>query len=67
MQETLPTVVTAAGGGVVTAPSLRPLDLSGARSRKASERVIGALLFLCGALSILTTVGIVAVLIVEAI
>jgi phosphate transport system permease protein len=42
-----------------------PLDLSGKRTRHTSERIIGALLFLCGALSILTTVGIIAVLIQE--
>jgi phosphate transport system permease protein len=43
------------------------IDLSGARSRRASERVIGALLWICGALSIATTVGIVIVLIQQAI
>ncbi len=43
-------------------PGDRSLDLSGARSRQVSERIIGSLLFLCGALSILTTVGIIAVL-----
>jgi phosphate transport system permease protein len=44
-----------------------PLDLSGRRTRHTSEKIIGALLFVCGALSILTTVGIVAVLIQETI
>ena len=43
------------------------LDLSGAGSRNVSERIIGVLLFLCGAISILTTFGIVAVLVFEAI
>ena len=66
MEETIPTAATVAGGAVVTAPAApKPLDLSGARSRNLSERVIGVLLFLCGAVSILTTVGIVAVLVVE--
>jgi phosphate transport system permease protein len=44
-----------------------PLDLSGRRTRHTSEKIIGGLLFVCGALSILTTVGIVAVLIQETI
>ena len=47
------------------APPGPALDLSGMRSRLASERVIGVLLFLCGSLSILTTIGIVAVLVYE--
>src|SRR3712207_9459958 len=38
-------------------------DLSGAASRRTSERVVGILLWICGALSLLTTVGIIAVLI----
>jgi phosphate transport system permease protein len=37
-------------------------QLSGARSRHGSERVIGAILFLCGVISIGTTVGIVIIL-----
>jgi hypothetical protein len=44
-----------------------PFDLSGKRTRHTSERIIGAVLFICGALSIMTTVGIVAVLIQETI
>lgn len=55
-------VSSAAGGTGLTA-----LDLSGQRSRRTSERVIGAILFLAGAVSILTTVGIVVILITEAI
>jgi phosphate transport system permease protein len=43
------------------------LDLTGRRSRRTSERIIGGLLFICGALSVLTTVGIIAVLIEETI
>jgi phosphate transport system permease protein len=65
VQDSLPTAVTAAGGAVVSAPSARPLNLAGAKSRHASERVIGFLLFLCGAISIVTTIGIVAVLVFE--
>lgn len=42
------------------------LDLSGARSRNASEKFVGGLLALCGALSILTTVGIIFVLFQQA-
>jgi len=41
------------------------LDLTGARNRKLSETIIKSLLFFCGALSILTTIGIVAVLVFE--
>lgn len=41
-------------------------DLSGNRSRALSERVVGGLLWLCGALSLLTTVGIVLVLVQQA-
>ena len=50
----------------VAGPSPTALDLTGMRGRKLSERLIGAALFACGSLSILTTVGIVAVLTVEA-
>jgi phosphate transport system permease protein len=41
-------------------------DLSGASSRQTSERIVGTLLWVCGALSLLTTVGIIAVLIQQA-
>ena len=51
------------GGGSI-APRL---DLSGARSRNLSERLIGVVLFLCGAVSLLTTVGIIGVLVFEAV
>ena len=44
-----------------------PIDLSGERSRRLGERVIGAVLFACGALSMLTTVAIILVLAVETI
>jgi phosphate transport system permease protein len=42
------------------------LDLSGAASRRTSERIVGAILWTCGAVSLLTTVGIIAVLIQQA-
>lgn len=45
----------------------QPLDLSGIRTRRLSERLIHGVLFLCGAVSILTTVGIVVILLTEAI
>ncbi len=48
-------------------PSPNQLDLSGMRRRRLSERVIAAVLFACGSLSILTTIGIIAVLAVEAV
>ena len=41
-------------------------DLSGAASRRSSERLVGAVLWLCGALSLLTTVGIIVILIQQA-
>lgn len=53
---------------LAAAPPNEPvLDLRGAKSRKLSERLIGVFLFLCGSLSIVTTIGIVFVLIVEAV
>ena len=42
------------------------IDLSKAASRQTSERVIGAFLWTCGALSLLTTVGIILVLVQQA-
>lgn len=64
MQETMPSTVTAAAAAAA-ASERTALDLTGARRRNVSERIIGVLLFLCGALSIVTTIGIVAVLIFE--
>ena len=49
-------------GGGSPAP---PGGLRGARSRTAKEAAIGALLFAAGAISILTTIGIIAVLVWE--
>ncbi len=51
----------------VAGPSPIALDLSRMRRRRLSERVVAAILFACGSLSILTTIGIIAVLAVEAI
>lgn len=48
---------------IASTPSL---DLTGRRSRDWSERVVGILLWTCGALSLLTTVGIIAVLVQQA-
>ena len=53
--------LTALGGSAPVA-----FDLSGAASRQMSERIVGAVLWTCGALSLLTTVGIIAVLIQQA-
>jgi phosphate transport system permease protein len=67
MHETMPTPTTAQGAAALRAPGGEgTLDLSGMRSRRTSERLVRAVLFLCGALSIVTTVAIVAVLILEA-
>ncbi|MDF3017201.1 MAG: pstC [Thermomicrobiales bacterium] len=52
---------TALGGSAPVA-----FDLSGAASRRTSERVVGAVLWACGAVSLLTTVGIIVVLIQQA-
>jgi phosphate transport system permease protein len=41
-------------------------NLSGAASRWTSERIVGAILWTCGAVSLLTTVGIIVVLIQQA-
>ncbi|MDQ3514318.1 MAG: phosphate ABC transporter permease subunit PstC [Chloroflexota bacterium] len=46
--------------------AIRDVDLSGGRNRRTSERVISAMLFLCGSLSVLTTIGIVIILVGEA-
>ncbi len=60
----------AAGGETPLGPgrsgSGRSIDLSG-RRRNVGERIIGILLFVCAAISVLTTVGIVFVLIGQAI
>jgi phosphate transport system permease protein len=46
-------------------PGLEPFDLGHRASRRWGERVIGLVLFMCGAVSILTTVGIVVVLVTQ--
>jgi phosphate transport system permease protein len=53
--------LTALGGQAPVA-----FDLSGAASRRTSERIIGVILWICGALSLLTTVGIILILIQQA-
>lgn len=58
---------TAGGAAVLGAPQPVPIDLSGARTRALSERIVGGLLWTCGALSLLTTVGIVLVLVQQAV
>jgi phosphate transport system permease protein len=42
------------------------IDLGGTRSRGAQETLVGVLLWICGAISLLTTVGIVLVLVQQA-
>ena len=65
------TLVPAIGEGVAPLTVLGgqapvALDLSGERSRGVSEKIVGFLLFVCGAISILTTVGIIVVLVEQA-
>jgi phosphate transport system permease protein len=48
-------------------PPVTAMDLSGKRSRSTSESLIGLLLAACGAISLLTTIGIILVLIQEAV
>jgi phosphate transport system permease protein len=64
-------LVPAIGNGVAPLVALGgdapvTFDLSRSSPRNVSEQVVGVLLWTCGALSILTTVGIVAVLIQQA-
>jgi phosphate transport system permease protein len=47
--------------------SSKPFDLSGAGRRDLSERIVGIVLFACAAVSILTTVGIVFILLEQAV
>lgn len=56
---------TIESAGVLTGPRPDTIRLTGSRNRALSERIIGMFLFLCGALSIVTTVGIIAVLFYE--
>jgi len=67
LEDTYLSTPTVEPAGVLTAERAKPLRLTGNRNRAVSERIIGLLLFLCGALSILTTIGIVGVLIYEAV
>ncbi len=60
-------VVSVAPGLAITGPQAQSLDLSRMRSRALSESIIRWILFACGSLSILTTLGIIVILAVEAI
>jgi len=55
------TPVAAIGGQAPVA-----IDLSRAASRQTSDRIIGAILWTCGAVSLLTTVGIILILVQQA-
>lgn len=56
-----PTDLTDPGG------TARALGLTGSARRQVSERIIGVILFVCGSLSVLTTIGIIFVLFEQAI
>lgn len=58
--------VVQAGPITTNERAIRDIDLSGGRHRRTSERIIQTLLFLCGSLSIVTTIGIVIILVGEA-
>jgi phosphate transport system permease protein len=66
---TLRTTERTFGAGATRESSLSPraIGLTGSSRRQLSERIIGALLFICGSLSVLTTIGIILVLLVQAI
>lgn len=61
VQKTLPTTAVPA----TAISSEAALSLMGKRSRNASERVIGVVLLFCAGLSVVTTIGIVGVLVFE--
>ncbi len=65
VEDTFKPTVTVETAGVVVADRVRPLAVDGRRNRAMSERIIGWVLMTCAALSILTTGGIIAVLIIE--
>lgn len=69
LKEGLIDQAAAPGVSPLTSAPAKPaaLDLSGAKRRRGSERLIGALLFACGSLSVLTTIGIISVLLFETI
>lgn len=52
------------GDQVATA---RSMGLTGSGRRQTSERIIGAILFVCGSFSVLTTIGIIAILLAQAV
>lgn len=66
MQKTMPTSVGAIPAAITSTEQVY-LELTGRKRRNTSERIIGFVLLACAALSIATTVGIVAVLIFEAV
>ncbi|MGH2533958.1 MAG: phosphate ABC transporter permease subunit PstC [Thermomicrobiales bacterium] len=51
----------------ISADAVFQIDLTGKRNRRTSERLVRWFLFACGTLSIVTTVGIVLVLFIEAV
>ncbi|MEJ2482059.1 MAG: phosphate ABC transporter permease subunit PstC, partial [Gemmatimonadota bacterium] len=53
------------GSGLATDPEVQPPDLSHRAGRRWGERLIVIGLFLCGLVSVLTTGGIVVVLVTE--
>ncbi len=55
----------ASRGGALAAAGAPPLAFKGQRHRRLTEGAIGVVLFLCGLVSVLTTIGIVVVLIGE--
>ncbi len=65
----IPGSATGRGNAPITALGGRApvnLDLSGHKSRGMQERIVGVLLWICGALSLLTTAGIIFVLFQQA-
>jgi phosphate transport system permease protein len=65
MEDSFSSTAAVQSAGVLQGTRAHPLRTDGRRQRATSERVIGWVLKACGALSIATTIGIIAVLIVE--
>jgi phosphate transport system permease protein len=65
-QRTLAAGLDPLDSGSASSSAARALGLTGTSRRQLSERVIGWVLFACGSLSILTTAGIILVLVVQA-
>jgi phosphate transport system permease protein len=66
-QQTLTASRDPIAGGAASQASARTIGLTGSSRRHLSERIIGWVLFGCGSLSVLTTVGIILVLLVQAV